>query len=564
MAATGPVLKQRQTERMSNPQSFLRRLTKRSPATVAGFAVVLLVGLVVPAAAQFFPFGQQSWPRQRQYEPQPQRPPFGGFFAPFEQPPPRQAPPPRVDYSRAPPPEKPDTPPERNILVLGDAMADWLGYGLEQALSETPDLGVIRKHKTVSGLIRYQPKGEPSDWAAAAKGIVATEPADAIVVMLGLSDRIPIREPAADSKAAEKKKAEAGKAAGAKPEGAGDAAKTKSEAKTDDKAAAAEQAPDDEQPSIVAPEKGARAANGVYEFREDRWVELYTRKIDEMIAVLKSKGVPVVWVGLPAVRGTKATSDMLFLDTLYRESAAKAGITYVDVWDGFVDDAGRFLQQGPDFEGQTRRLRSADGVYFTKAGARKLAHYVDREIRRLLANRTLSIAVPSEPVAPEAEAAPGEPPPRPLAGPVLPLVASTVGTSELLGGPGTRPAAVDALAARTMVKGEPLPPIAGRADDYVWPRREPGKMASIATPVATASVADDDDRVASRAKPVVKRPRQRRVPSEPQQARVQSQQQDWFANPFGGWTRGRPAPPPPRGGPPPSSRSGFFSNFFGR
>ena len=79
---------------------------------------------------------------------------------------------------------------------------------------------------------------------------------------------------------------------------------------------------------------------------------------------------------------------MLFLDSLYRDAAGKAGITYVDVWDGFVDEAGRFLQKGPDFEGQIRQLRSYDGVYFTKAGARKLAHYVEREITRLLAARS--------------------------------------------------------------------------------------------------------------------------------------------------------------------------------
>ena len=80
------------------------------------------------------------------------------------------------------------------MLVLGDAMADWLAYGLEDAYSEQPDMGVIRKHKTVSGLIKYQPKGEPSDWAAAAKGILASEKPDAIVVMLGLNDRVAIRE----------------------------------------------------------------------------------------------------------------------------------------------------------------------------------------------------------------------------------------------------------------------------------------------------------------------------------------------------------------------------------
>jgi len=66
----------------------------------------------------------------------------------------------------------------------------------------------------------------------------------------------------------------------------------------------------------------------------------------------------VLWVGLPVVRGPKATADTLFLDSLYRDAAGRAGITYVDVWDGFVDEAGRFLEQGPDFEGQIRRLRS--------------------------------------------------------------------------------------------------------------------------------------------------------------------------------------------------------------
>jgi uncharacterized protein len=224
-------------------------------------------------------------------------------------------------------------------------------------------------------------------------------------------------------------------------------------------------------PPTTAPKKSTRSPNGLYEFREERWVELYTKKIEEMIAVLKSKGVPVLWVGLPAVRGAKATSDILFLDSLYRDAAGKAGITYVDVWDGFVDEAGRFLQKGPDFEGQIRQLRSYDGVYFTKPGARKLAHYVEREITRLLAARSAPIALPTEPATPDANALPGQPAPRPLAGPIVPLVASSVGTDQLLGGPGSRPAAVDALAARTLVKGEPLAPPAGRADDFVWPRR---------------------------------------------------------------------------------------------
>jgi hypothetical protein len=480
---------------MQKPKSFFRIFTESGPLIVLAVAVGLLVGIVGPASAQFFIFGGPPRP-QPQAQPQPRSGGGGGggwfggdLFAPFQQQPPKRV----ENYSKAPPPEKRETVPERNVLVLGDAMADWLAYGLEDAYAEQPDMGVIRKHKTVSGLIKYQPKGDPADWAAAAKGILATEKPDAIVVMLGLNDRIPMREPVAeksDNKPGDKK---ADKKDGrTKPDGK-QADKTDDVAKADDKTADPELSPDEnsengETSPIIAPEKSARSPNGVYEFREDRWVELYSKKIEEMIAVLKSKGVPVLWVGLPAVRGAKATSDMLFLDSLYREASAKAGITYVDVWDGFVDEAGRFLQQGPDFEGQIRRLRSYDGVYFTKPGARKLAHYAEREITRLLASRSAPLALPSEPATPDASAQPGQPAPRPLAGPILPLVASSVGTDQLLGGPGSRPAAVDALAARTLVKGEPLAPPAGRADDFVWPRREVGReQAKGETPVASVS-----------------------------------------------------------------------------
>jgi len=525
---------------MLKPKSFFRMFTESGPLIALAVAVALLVGIVGPASAQFFNFGGP-------YRPPP--PPrsggggvggwFGGdLFAPFQQPAPQRP----QDSSRAPSPAKRDASivPERNVLVLGDAMADWLAYGLEDAYSEQPDMGVIRKHKTVSGLIKYQPRGEPSDWAAAAKGILASEKPDAILVMLGLNDRAAMREPAADKskKETDKKKTDAkpdAKPGDTKPADAADA-KAKPESKPAD-ADAADDA-DGDAPSTAAPEKSARAGSGLHEFRDERWVELYTKKIEEMIAVLKSKGVPVLWVGLPAVRGPRAMSDTLFLNSLYRDVAGKAGITYVDVWDGFVDEAGRFLQQGPDFEGQIRRLRSADGVYFTKAGARKLAHYAEREIGRLMAARSGPIALPTEPATPDANAVPGQPAPRPLAGPILPLVASSVGTDQLLGGPGSRPAAVDALAARTLVKGEPLAPPAGRADDFVWPRREVGReQAKGETPVASTTP-DGAAAPAAPPKPVVKRLR----PAQPETPSFGN----FFG--FGGAPRqAAPPPPPPRG-----------------
>ena len=561
---------------MPKSTSFLRVFTETGPLVALAVAVALLIGIAGPASAQFFNFGGFGGPPQRQA---PQRGGggwFGGdFFAPFQQQ--QQSPQaPRQDFSRAPGPAKRDTVAERNVLVLGDAMADWLGYGLEDAYSEQPDMGVIRKHKTVSGLIKYQPRGEPADWAAAARGILANEKPDAIVVMLGIHDRQAIREAATekktdkkddkkdprskpDAKTDAKTDAKPADAAKPKPEGSAEAAKTDA-AKPGDKPADAEldDAAENDAPQTATPEKSARAGGGLYEFRDERWVELYAKKIEEMIGVLKSKGVPVLWVGLPAIRGPKGTSDMLFLDALYRDAAGKAGITYVDVWDGFVDEAGRFLQKGPDFEGQIRQLRTSDGIFLTRPGARKLAHYVEREVTRLLASRSGPIALPIEPATPDANAVPGQPAPRPLAGPILPLVASSVGTDQLLGGPGSRPAAVDALAARTLVKGEALAAPAGRADDFSWPRREIGReQAKGDTPVAATSPSGT----------VAATPGQKQLllpqqPPQPQQKRqfrpAQTEQpslpaqtgQPSLRDFFGGFGTAPRQPAPPAAGPP--------------
>jgi uncharacterized protein len=173
---------------------------------------------------------------------------------------------------------------------------------------------------------------------------------------------------------------------------------------------------------------------------------------------------------------------------------------------------------------------------------------VEREISRLLAARSAPIALPTEPATPEANAVPGQPVPRPIAGPILPLVASNVGTDQLLGGTGTRPAAVDALAARTLVKGEALNAPAGRADDYSWPHREIGREPAKEppkgeTPVATT--APGGGSVPPGGVPGVAPQTQ-----QPQQKRAQPAPRPPLQNFFG---FGSPSPPPRQYAPPPRS-----------
>jgi len=205
-----------------------------------------------------------------------------------------------------------------------------------------------------------------------------------------------------------------------------DAAAAKPEDKADSELSPDDAADNGDAPPAIAPEKSTRSPNGVYEFREERWVELYTKKIEEMIGVMKSKGVPVLWVGLPAVRGNQG--DRRICCSWIRciaTAAGKAGITMSMFWDGFVDEAGRSCRGAP-----TLKASLANCVPMTASSSPGPAHASSRTMSSARSPGCWRRAprrsrCRTEPATPDANALPGQPAPRPLAGPILPLVASS-------------------------------------------------------------------------------------------------------------------------------------------
>src|SRR5207248_672988 len=98
------------------------------------------------------------------------------------------------DYSHAPGPQKKSDPSAANtIVVVGDGMADWLAYGLEEAFAEKPEFAILRKHRTTSGLIRYDTRRDV-EWSQVIKEIIAADKPKFIVMMIGINDRQQIRE----------------------------------------------------------------------------------------------------------------------------------------------------------------------------------------------------------------------------------------------------------------------------------------------------------------------------------------------------------------------------------
>ena len=224
----------------------------------------------------------------------------------------------------------------------------------------------------------------------------------------------------------------------------------------------------------------------------DRWRALYAQRIEAMIAPFAAAHIPVAWVGLPPVRVDKFNADIIKLNEIDKEHAEKAGAKYIDIWDAFADQNGQFDAFGPNVDGQNVKLRGADGIHFTKAGSRKVAHFLEADIKRVMekdkpqnesatlppdieqAAGDINAQIRREMGAPEEPTAPGAPAPiepsKPLAGPILSLTARPTSPGGVLAAREAIPSDEPGPVARVLRIGEPVEPRSGRADDFSWPR----------------------------------------------------------------------------------------------
>lgn len=221
----------------------------------------------------------------------------------------------------------------------------------------------------------------------------------------------------------------------------------------------------------------------------DKWRAAYTARVDAMLAPLRGANIPVLWVGLPPMRDERLNAQAIALNEIYRDRAAKAGATYVDIWDAFADSNGQYAAFGPDADGQNAKLRDGPGgIYLTKIGARKVAQLLEPELRRDIDKMKPEGGLAGLPpdIAREASAINEEmqrekdadaehldgavPVPKSLVGPIVSLTALPAATGGALVN------AADAAVFKTIAEqaigapagATPAPP-PGRADNFAWP-----------------------------------------------------------------------------------------------
>jgi hypothetical protein len=123
------------------------------------------------------------------------------------------------------------------------------------------------------------------------------------------------------------------------------------------------------------------------------WNAAYQARITSFLNKLRAARKPVIWVGLPPMSKTEYSAAMGQISNIQRLASFSGGAEFLDIYERFLGEDGKYSSQGPDVNGQNARMRKDDGIHFATAGADKLAFYISQSIRTYYRGGGVTVAI---------------------------------------------------------------------------------------------------------------------------------------------------------------------------
>jgi len=117
-------------------------------------------------------------------------------------------------------------------------------------------------------------------------------------------------------------------------------------------------------------------------FGTKEWEAAYIERVSGLMQALKEQNIPLIWLSLPIARKDEFNKDSRYLNGLFAQAAAQAGVHYIDIWPMFADKDGQYAAWLPDEEGRNRLLRDNDGIHFTPRGYEMIADTVLQTLQK--------------------------------------------------------------------------------------------------------------------------------------------------------------------------------------
>lgn len=136
----------------------------------------------------------------------------------------------------------------------------------------------------------------------------------------------------------------------------------------------------------------------IHPFGSDGWKAAYAQRIDNLVELMRSRGVEVYWVGLPRMKSGGFDGRMTIINEVVSARMAALGVPYFDTVALTSNEAGGYEAYLSDDSGRRRLMRAGDGIHMSMNGYLRMAGPVAERLKQDMGVEDEAAA--SEPVAP--------------------------------------------------------------------------------------------------------------------------------------------------------------------
>lgn len=145
----------------------------------------------------------------------------------------------------------------------------------------------------------------------------------------------------------------------------------------------------DEQPVDVAvvlfgtnDAQGIELDGQVHPFGSEGWKAAYARRVDDLVALLRSRDVAVYWVGLPKMKRDSFDGRMALINEVVSARMRALGVPYIETTALTANADGAYEAYLPNADGRRVLMRANDGIHMSMAGYLRMSAPVAERLKR--------------------------------------------------------------------------------------------------------------------------------------------------------------------------------------
>ena len=145
----------------------------------------------------------------------------------------------------------------------------------------------------------------------------------------------------------------------------------------------------DEQPMDVAvvlfgtnDAQGIEMDGQVHRFGTPGWKAAYAKRVDDLVALMRSRDVAVYWVGLPRMKRDGFDDKMELINEVVGARMRALGVPYLETVALTSNAEGGYEAYLPNPEGRRTLMRANDGIHMSMAGYLRMSAPVAERLRR--------------------------------------------------------------------------------------------------------------------------------------------------------------------------------------